>query len=63
MKAKWDEEVSTIGDETAVTKRLEDDPRYQQDIDDLLGEPSIADWQHAIVKGDKVWLMEVVLLS
>lgn len=53
MKAKWDEEVSTIGDETAVTKRLEDDPRYHQDIDDLLGEPSIADWQQAIVKGDK----------
>lgn len=53
MKAKWAEEVKVIGDEATVLKRLKDDTRYDDDIDDLLGELSIEDLQNAPVKGDK----------
>lgn len=53
MKAKWGEEVKSIGDEAAVIKRLGEDFRYDDEIDDLLGELSIEDLQEAKLKGDK----------
>lgn len=53
LKPKWQDEINDIGDEAAVAKRLAEDHRYDNFPDDLLGEPSLEDWQNAPEIGDK----------
>ena len=53
MKKIWAAEVKNIGDEATVLKRLEEDKRYDDQIDDLLGELSMEELQNMKVNGDK----------
>ncbi len=53
MQKIWAVEVKAIGDEATVLKRLEEDKRYDEQIDDLLGELTIAELQKMKVKADK----------
>jgi beta-lactamase superfamily II metal-dependent hydrolase len=53
MQAIWAKEVAAIGDEATVLKRLEEDTRYDEKIDDLLGDLTIEELQNMNVKGDK----------
>ena len=51
---KWTTVLDEIGNEEKIRKRFESDPRYDDEIDDLLGEEStIEDLQTGSIPGDK----------
>jgi beta-lactamase superfamily II metal-dependent hydrolase len=53
MQKIWATEVKEIGDEATVLKRLQEDKRYDDQIDDLLGDLSIEELQNMKIRGDK----------
>jgi beta-lactamase superfamily II metal-dependent hydrolase len=53
MREKWKVQTKDIGDEATILKRLQVDKRYEEQIDDLLGDLSLEDLQNTLVKADK----------